>query len=104
MVSQYPYILQVLSITGTKDENGNWIAGTENWINLTRCRDEAGSGKKVTGIDGSSHDYSFLIQMPQGVEAIAAGTKVRVVDGAAVRATGLVIYSRKDQFHSRVWV
>lgn len=105
MVVQYPYILQVLFLTGsTQDANGNYQEQTETWANYCRCRDEAGAGKKVTTVDGNVHDYSYLIQMPRGVEAIAPGTMVQVMQGSEVRAKGKVIYSRKDQMHSRIWV
>ncbi len=105
MVAQYPYVLQVLSISGARqDADGNFIPQQKNWVNLCRCRDEAGSGKTVTMTSGEAYPYSFLIQMPKGVAAIAAGTQVRVMDGVAVRAAGKVIYSRKDQLHSRTWV
>lgn len=105
MVRQYPYVLQVLELTGGGfDSNGNPIPPSETWMNLTRCRDEAGNGKKVTLNDGNVHEYAFLIQMPKGVEAIQPGKKVRVMDGADVRARGEVVYSRRDQLHSRAWV
>lgn len=105
MVRQYPYILQVQS--GEKpvqDENGNWVGGQTTWINLCRCRDENGSGKPLKMADGTSVVYSFLIQMPNGVEALKAGTLVRVVDGSQIREQGAVLYSRKDQLHSRAWI
>lgn len=105
MVSQYPYILQVLNLLGGGyDENGNPIPPSEQWINYCRCRDEAGNGRTVTTQDGVQHQYSFLVQMPKGVDEVKAGTKVKVVDGSDVRASGEVIYSRKDQLHSRLWV
>jgi len=105
MISQYPYILQVLFLTGGgTDENGNPISPSETWVNLTRCRDEAGNGRLITTVDGQQHQYSFLVQMPKGVEAVALGSQIRVVDGVEVRATGKVVYSRKDQMHSRLWV
>ncbi|MFB5946122.1 hypothetical protein [Albibacterium profundi] len=102
---QYPYILQISIINpSTKDENGNWSEETESWVNLCRCRDEAGKGKKVTDSDNTIHEYTFLIQKPEGVEPIKKGTKVRVMEGNVKRAEGTVIYSRKDKFHSRTWV
>lgn len=104
MVQQYPYILQVLFLTGgTQDADGNYIPQTETWANLCRCRDESGNGKTVALTDGEAYPYNFLVQMPKGVEAIKAGTQIRVVDGSAIRATGKVVYSRKDQLHSRAW-
>jgi hypothetical protein len=90
---------------GGKDADGNPIPPSEDWVNLTRCRDEAGNGKAITLSDGTQQQYSYLIQMPKGVEAIAFDKKVRVLDSANnVRAEGKVIYSRKDQLHSRIWL
>jgi hypothetical protein len=105
MVSQYPYTLQVL-LPGpdTQDAAGNIIPGTANWVNLTRCRDEDGRGKKVTLSDGNEHQFTFLIQMPKGVEALKAGTNVKVMEGSTVRAEGKVLYSRKGQMHTQTWV
>jgi len=104
-IKQYPYQLLVLTIVENgKDEDGNNLPPTENWEFYCNCRDEAGNGKPINNVDGASVVYSFLIQMPEGVEAIPAGTKVMVTDGLPVRCTGSIIYSRKDQFHSRAWV
>lgn len=103
---QYPYVLQVLHVSDSEqDDNGNWSDGTETWVNHCRCRDEAGKGKQVADADNAVHHYSFLIQKPEGVEPIPTGTKVRVIEGGSkVRCEGTVIYSRKDEFHSRTWV
>jgi hypothetical protein len=104
VASQYPYVLQVLLLTGnTQDADGNYIPQTETWTNLCRCRDESGNGKSISTVDGEIYPYSFLIQMPKGVDPLAPGTQVRVMDGSTVRATGKVVYSRKDQLHSRAW-
>lgn len=102
---QYPYILQICVISPSiQDENGNYTGGAEAWVNLCRCRDEAGKGKAVTDSDNVKHEYTLLIQKPVNVEPISNGTKVRVVDGSTTRAEGSVIYSRKDKFHSRTWI
>ena len=105
MISQYPYTLQVLSITGeTQDGDGNWIPGTPSWAFLSYCRDEAGSGKEVVGEDGNSHVSTAIIFLPKGTPAVAAGTRVRVLNGDIVRLEDEVVYSRQDQLHSRIWV
>lgn len=104
-MTQYPYTLEVLYLTGGgKDVNGNPIPPIENWVALTRCRDEDGKSKVITTPDGVQHQFAFLVQMPQGVEPLKSGAKVRVKEGNEIRAIGDVIYSRKDQFHSRLWV
>lgn len=104
-MKQYPYILEVLYLSGGgQDADGNAIEPTKNWLALARCRDEAGNGKSVATQDGIVHQFSFLVQLPKGVEAFKAGTQIRVKDGAEIRCLGSVIYSRKDQFHTRLWV
>lgn len=106
MVKQYPYTLQVLYMTGGgKDSDGNIIPPSDDWVNYSRCRDEAGNGKPITLTDGTQSQYSYLIQMPKGVEALEFGKPVQVLDSEGnIRAKGKVIYSRKDQLHSRAWL
>ena len=105
MVKQYAYQLEVLSIPDTVfDEKGNIIPPVETWNLVANCRDESGHGKKVTMADGLSYDYSFLVQLPKGVEAVEVGKRVRVLSVDHVRCEGVVIYSRKDQLHTRLWV
>ena len=105
MVKQYPYQLEVLSIPETVfDEKGNIIPAVETWNSIANCRDESGHGKKVTMADGLSYDYSFLVQLPKGVEAVEVGKTVRVLSDGETRCQGVVIYSRKDQLHTRLWV
>jgi len=105
MVVQYPYTLEVLKhIGGTYDPAGNPIPSQEVWQQLAKCRDEAGNGKKVSLSDNTVNEYAFLVQLPKGTEAVPVDTIIRVMDGQTVRCTGKVIYSRKDQLHSRLWV
>jgi len=105
MIQQYPYTLEVLNIVeGEPDANGDYAVPLDSWQTISKCRDEAGNGRKITLEDGSAFEYNFLIQMPKGVESIAVGKKVRVKDGNSVRATGEIKYSRKDQLHTRAWV
>ncbi len=105
MVVQYPYTLEVLNlIDGGQDAEGNILKPTEEWVKVCNCRDEAGNGKKITLTDNSIHEFAFLVQMPKGTTAIEPGRTIRVLDGLNVRCTGKVVYSRKDQLHSRLWV
>lgn len=103
---QYPYILQTLQQTdAVQDENGNWTPGGEEWVTHSKCRDESGSGRQVRGEDGSAIVVNFLVQCPLGTPAVPANTSIRVVDESEnVRATGKVLYSRKDRLHTRIWV
>lgn len=105
VVKQYPYTLEMLVQTGGGyDEAGNPIPSSEGWETVCNCRDEAGNGKKVTLSDNLVHEYSFLVQCPKGTPSIQKGTTIRVKEGDEVRCQGEVIYSRKDQLHTRLWV
>lgn len=106
MIKQYPYQLEVLlTVDNGTDPNGNNLPPSDDWTFLCNCRDEAGNGRLINGVDGQAIAFSFLIQMPKGVDAIEEGSKVRVIDeSGAIRCEGSVIYSRKDQLHSRAWV
>lgn len=98
-------MLQVRSLGPEKDADGNYIEPTENWADYCLCRDEANNGKEVKGVDGNSFTYSALIQMPKGITALVPGTMIQVLDkDNNVRVKAQVIYSRKDQFHTRAWV
>lgn len=105
MVVQYPYILEMLVRSGGGYDNaGNPIPSFEDWVSVGKCRDEAGNGKKVTLSDNTVHEYSFLVQCPKGTPAIEKGTTIRIMEGNIIRCQGEVIYSRKDQLHTRLWV
>lgn len=107
MIRQYPYTLQVIiQVPDTQDPNtGSIIPGSSSWIDVCKCRDEAGSGKRVTLSDGNVYEYQFLVQCPRGIEALIPGSKIRIIDSAEnVRCQGSVSYSRKDQLHTRIWV
>jgi hypothetical protein len=104
MVKQYPYLLQVfVQADATMDNNGNWIPGTQSWVDVCECRDESGSGKRITLTDGSVYEYNALIQCPV-IDQIKPGTMIRVIDGNVIRVEKAVVYSRKDQMHTRIWV
>lgn len=109
MVVQYPYILQILNTTESiQDEDGNWIEGNQAWINYSKCRDEDGNGKTVNGADGSQHVFSLLVQMPLGTTPLAPGDRIRIVNADTLQSERVpeceVIFSRKDQKHTRLWV
>lgn len=106
MVKQYPYQLQALSVIDNgQDENGNSLPPSESWVDVCSCRDEANTGgRQVSAADGTLFTFSALIQLPKGTEALSAGSHIRVLDGTGIRLSGKVLYSRKDQMHSRAWV
>ncbi|MCF2498398.1 hypothetical protein [Dyadobacter chenhuakuii] len=106
MVKQYPYILQVLQLTGGGfDGDGNPIPSTEEFVDHAKCRDEANSaGKQINLVDGSALVFDSLIQLPKGPALIEVGSMVRVMEENVVRVKGTVKRFQKDQLHSRLWV
>lgn len=105
MVKQYPYKLQVLElIGGGQNEDGDYAPATQEWVNISKCRDESGQGKTVTLSDVTIATYSFLIQCPKGLPALVTGKDIQVIEEGRVRAFGKVLYSRKGQLHTQIWL
>lgn len=106
MVRQYPYTLQVLTLSGGGfDGDGNPIPSVEEYVDYAMCRDEANAGgRQINLVDGGAHVFDSLVQLPKGTVPVAVGTSVRVMDGASIRIKGSVKRSQKDQLHTRIWV
>jgi hypothetical protein len=105
MKNQYPYTLQILPKQEViKDANGDFMDVDTAWETLGKCRDEAGRNYKVNSPDGVGYVATVLIFAPKGTDVIAPGATVRVMDGDICRATGKVIISRKEFFHTRIWL
>ncbi|MET7253575.1 hypothetical protein [Dyadobacter fermentans] len=106
MVRQYPYILQVLTLTGGGfDDEGNPIPSVELYTDYAKCRDEANlGGNQINLTDGTAHVYESLIQLPKGTLPVETGRSIRVMDGNIVRVKSTVKRFQKDQLHSRLWV
>ncbi|MCX8676270.1 hypothetical protein G8C41_03845 [Apibacter sp. B3706] len=107
MVMQYPYKLEILVIAESiRDGNGDYQPQKTEWKHYCYCRDEAGNGKVIKGVDGVNYLYTALIQCPKGTKQVTQGTLIRVIDGeGSVRVQELpVMYSRMDQLHTRLWV
>ena len=106
MVKQYPYILQKMVTVPQAGYNsiGDPIPVQTGWVDISNCRDEAGVGTLVVE-DGKQFIYRFKVQLPQGVTPPKAGERIRVItESNYQRCEGIVIYSRADQLHSRLWV
>lgn len=106
MVKQYPYILEVLTMTGGGyDDDGAPIPATSEYVAIGKCRDEANvGGKAITINDGEHYVFNVLIQMPKNIPALTLKDKVRVMEGNMVRASGTVKGFRRDQMHARAWL
>ena len=106
-IIQYPYTLKLFkSAESVYDEaTGEFVNSGDEWVNHSKCRDEAGNGNKITTPDGEVYSYGTLIQLPKGTDGIKSGDKIQVVDDSGnVRFSGSVVRFSKDQLHSRIWV
>ena len=105
MSKQYPYTLQLLPDNAViKDENGDFVDSSTEWETVCSCRDEAGRNYTVQTPDGVGYVATVLIHCPKGQQVIQPGTTIRVMDGEITRASGKVIVSRKEKFHTRLWL
>ncbi|WP_284464898.1 hypothetical protein [Chryseobacterium sp.] len=107
MVKQYPYKLEVFVKTdAVKDDDGNWIPGSEEWQDFGKCRDEdSRSGTKTISNDQIKYEYTWLIQCPKKLKSIDIGSEVRVIGiNGEIRLSGEVLRVKYDQLHSRIWV
>lgn len=108
MVVQYPYILQLSSQSGEleRDENGDYIQGSESFTTVGKCRDEAGTpGQFTVTADGQKVDFSWIVYAPKDIPEIPFGKTVRVIDEAGnIRAFGTVKRFYSGQLNCRLWL
>ena len=105
MKGQYPYQLQVLNQSDDlQDENGDFIVAPKSWSDVGLCRDEPGRRYKVPTTDVVAYISTFIIYSPKGTEAVAVGKTIRVLDGDEIRVEMKVTASRRELFHTRLWV
>jgi hypothetical protein len=106
MVKQYPYTLkkQVI-VEATRDSKGNFIAGSSEWVVISKCRDGATKQRKEVLADGTFALSNHLIFCPKGIDALSFGTNIQVVDSEnLIRVSGSVVQSSKGQLHTRIWL
>lgn len=103
MVIQYPYILEKLVLTdgGYNDQTGMYDDPTEEWVEVSKCRDDAeSSGGAIQTTDGETYHYAYTVYLPKGTEPIEKGTTVRIQN----RLEGNVKRFYKGQLHSILWL
>ena len=105
MVEQYPHSISVTWKTQpTKDENGDWVEGSES-IFTSNCRVEGNSeGKTITGVDGSAIYFTFNVFMPKTDTVIPYGASAEMTLASNHIVKGAVKYQRNGQLNSRLWV
>lgn len=85
-----PHILQKMVITGGELVDGNPVAGTEEWVDVSHCRCDDNDAKERVSVNGILHDYNYHV-VYEG-EKLSIGTGVRVIDkDGSIRGKGLVI-------------
>lgn len=99
--------LEYLSKTkGEKDEDGNYIPSTSEWVKIGRCDvTPSGEANVITLPDGSTETYSFLIRnLPKDCRELKYGEKVRLVmlgqESFELKVKGFQRY----QLQCKVWV
>ncbi|WP_392436463.1 hypothetical protein ACF3N7_05365 [Cruoricaptor ignavus] len=107
VVQQYPYTLEVSEIDGEnhRDENGDYTEGIEAFLEIGKCRDEAGSpGQYTITEDGQKVSFSWIVYAPLNTPEIEGGRIVRVVSAGKVRAMGVVKRFYRGQLNCRIWL
>lgn len=91
----------------TRNETGDFVPGNDpEWTFLSDCRDEpSASGRKVTGTDGESREFSSIIQLPEDCPEIGTGVRVQVRDeSGSVVIESTVKRFKKYRKSSRLWL
>ena len=75
-----PHFLEVLSKSEEyEDENGDFHAGHEEWVNVCKCDVvPAAKANVITTPDGMELTYSYTIYLPISTREFHTGEKVRI--------------------------
>lgn len=106
MVSQYPDIIVISpSPEFTQDENGNFSANEAANAFTSECRAEvAGNNPIITGTDGQTISYKWIIYMPKTSESFTVGDGISVTKADGSIYTGSLKQQSNGQLNSRLWV
>ena len=99
---QYPHILTATIVSGSvQDDDGNWIPGTSESVELP-CRAEPnGSGRFINLSDGSQYMFAWTVYFPKGTAPIPDGAEVSIT--SSPEAKGNVRRFSQGQLNSRLW-
>lgn len=108
MVRRLPYTLMVFKKTESvyNPEDGSWSGGSEEWVNVSKCRDEGnGGGRSIVTEDSEVYIYGAVIYLPKNCPKVATGEKVQVIDADGnIRISGNNKLFKKEQLHARLWL
>ncbi len=106
----YPDTIEIWSLVtgGGYDENMNPIPEHYDFMPLSSCRIEKnGTAKTITGNDGNSYVYSYIVYMPKGLGVIPRkDDKVRITkaEGTIDQAEYGVLDFSLGLFNERLWI
>lgn len=107
MVKQYPHILyKKVSIQGTRDTNGDWIAGSDTWEKVGYCREEPNyKSQLVHNENGSKYVFEWVIYLPKKTKTLKEGDEVKVLDNQENKLLQKSVkrFSR-GQLNCRIWL
>lgn len=107
-IKQFPYTLNVFekSESTYNEEDGSWTSGSEEWVSVSKCRDEGnGGGNRIVTTDGEIYVFGAVVYLPKSSPNVALGARVRVTDkDGNVRLEGDNKLFKKEQLHARLWL
>lgn len=107
MVVQYPHTASFVTpgTDATQDANGNWVPGSDEVTTTLKCRAESASNNGyIASTDGTKIDYSWIVYLPLGANAVKVGTNVTVTWGAETILTDTVKRFSRGQLNCRLWL
>lgn len=102
VLNMAPHHLSYKSATeGYDDENGDWVNGTEYWIeNYCKCDCvPAGKANVISLPDGSVQSYSYTVYLPKKCRDFEYGDIVRI-NGKDFKVLGFHRY----QLQCKIWI
>lgn len=86
-----PHRLQIkLVLEPSFDEDMNPVPGSENWIELGRCRCDDVSAEKKVSINGSLYDFKYKVVFSKSTKTVLSGTQVRCLNpDGSIRGEGV---------------
>ena len=102
---QYPdSIVVTTAASGSQNASGIWTAGATTDYTLS-CRAEVnGTGKKITGADGTLIDYSFEVFLPIMTTIIPPGSDYILTALSNGTISGKIKRASNGQLNSRLWL
>lgn len=107
-IKQFPYTLWLYQLAEStyNPSDGSWSDGSEEWVSLCKCRDEAnGRGSKIVTEDSEVYVYGAVVYLPKTCPKVPTGGLIRVIDQEGnVRLEGNNRLFKKEQLHARLWL